>query len=144
MDSSMMAGGQPQQPAQPQPQIAPGGAVSGVDPQKIQQALEMIISQTVNAQGYVDMDKVVAMWPQVSQQLGLNIPFQTVMQMIQNDPSLVENIIQQKGLAGIIVKGKMISAQELEKQASAGGGGSQPPQQGVGGATGSAQMAGGG
>jgi hypothetical protein len=90
----------------------------------------MVIQQAVNPQGYVDMNKLIQMWPQVSQQLGINIPFQTVMQMIQQDPSLVEDIIQQMGLSGIIVNGKTISSDELMQQSQGGGqGGSPQPSQ---------------
>lgn len=140
--AAMMAGGGQMPPqGQPQPQggmppiQATPGQVSGGDPQKIKAALEAAIKQSVNQQGYVDMNKLVQMWPSVSQQFGLNIPFQTVMQMIQQDPSLVEDIINQLGLAGIIVNGKMISAAELLQQAQGGGGGASaaqgtPPQDG--------------
>ena len=118
MDASQMASPQQPQPTQ-QPQISPGN-VSGVDPEKLKQALQMCIQSAVNQQGYVDMNKLVQVWPQVSQQLGLNIPFQSVLQMIQQNPEIMDDIINQMGLAGIIKDGKSISADEL-MQMSGGG-----------------------
>ncbi len=116
--AAAMAGGQPQ--GMPPVQATPG-QVSGGDPQKIKMALEAAIKQSVNQQGYVDMNKLVQVWPQISQSMGINIPFQTVLQMIQQDPTLVEQIINQMGLAGIIVNGKMISAEQLLAQSQSGG-----------------------
>ena len=116
MDASMMAGAQ-----NPQPQISPEGGVGGVDPNKLKDAIRMLVEQSVNQQGYVDLEKAIQMWPQVSQQLGINIPLETLIQMIQKDPSLIENIVQQMGLAGIIYKGKI-----LESGADAAGGGASP------------------
>ena len=128
MDAAMMAGGappqtqtQPQQGVgQPPVQSVPGQATGG-DRGKIIQALEMDIKNSVNQQGYVDMNKLVQQWPQVAQQVGINVPFQTVMQMVQQDPSLIEDIINQMGLSGIIVNGKMISAEQLLAQSQSGG-----------------------
>lgn len=117
---------------QPSVQVTPS-QVSGGDPQKIKQALETAIQQCVDKNGYVDMDKLIQTWPQVSQQMGINIPFQVILQMVQQDPSLIEDIIVQLGLAGIVVNGKMISAEQLLGQsqggASAAGGASPQPQQ---------------
>lgn len=133
MNPAMMAGGAPQQAPQGggQPPIqATPGQVTGGDPGKIKQALQAAIQQCVDKNGYVDMNKLVAVWPQIAQQMGLNIPFQAVLQMIQQDPSLVEDIINQMGLAGITVNGKQISAEELLAQAQGGGSAAsgQPPQ----------------
>lgn len=120
--AAMLAGGAPQAPQGGQPPIqATPDQVSGGDPQKIKQALEAAIQQCVNQQGFVDMNKLVQVWPQISQQMGINVPFQTVLQMIQQDPTLVEDIINQMGLSGIIVNGKMISAEELLAQSQSGG-----------------------
>lgn len=123
MDAATLAGGapqtQPQQGGMPPVQATPD-QVTGGDPQKVKEALKQAISQCVNQQGYVDMNKLVQVWPQISQQMGINVPFQTVLQMIQQDPSLVEDIIAQMGLAGIIVNGKMISAEELLNQSQSG------------------------
>lgn len=122
-NAAMMAGGMPPQaPQQQQVQVAPG-QVSGGDPQKIKAALKAAIQQSVDKNGYVDMNKLVQVWPQISQQMGINIPFQTVLQMVQQYPSLIEDVITEMGLAGIIVNGKMISAEQLLSQAQAGGGG---------------------
>lgn len=123
-------GGQPSQGGMPPVQATPD-QVTGGDPQKIKQALEMAIKQCVDQSGYVDMNKLIQIWPQVSQQMGINIPFQTVLQMIQQDPSLVEDIINQMGLAGIIVDGKKISAEQLLGQSQGGATGAQAAAQGV-------------
>lgn len=114
MNPAQMAGA-------PQPTSTPQGPVGGVDPAQIKAALQAAIKQCVNPQGYVDMNKLIQVWPQISQQMGLNIPFQAVLQMVQQDPSLIEDIIAQMGLAGIIVDGKMISAEQLLSQSQGGG-----------------------
>jgi hypothetical protein len=129
MNPAQMAGGVPPQ-APPQagqagsqlpPSQAAGGATispgqaQAPNTQKITQVLEVALKQVVDKNGYVDMNKLVILWPQVSQQAGLNIPFQTVLQMLQQDPSMIEGIIQQMGLAGIIVNGKAKPSKRLEK-----------------------------
>lgn len=127
-NAAALAGGAPSQQqvpqqssgGQPPVQSVPGQA-SGGDRGKIIQALEMDIKNSVDQNGYVDMNKLVQQWPQVAQQLGLNIPFQTVMQMVQQDPSMIADIINQMGLAGIIVNGKQISAEQLLSQSQSGG-----------------------
>ena len=100
-------------------QIAPNQAQVS-NPQKIMQALKAALQQVVDNKGYVDLNKLVTIWPQVSQQFGINIPFQTVMQLIQQNPSLIEDLITQMGLAGITVNGQNISAEQLMQQAQAG------------------------
>lgn len=120
-NAAMMAGGSMAPPDNQNVQLAPSGQVSGGgDPAKIKQALQEAIKQCVNQQGFVDMNKLVQVWPQISKQMGINIPFGTILQMVQQDPSLVEDIINQMGLAGIIVDGKMISAEELLNQSQSG------------------------
>lgn len=124
MSAAQMAGGVPQQAQQPPTGVgnvqATPGQAQAADPQKITQALEMALKQVVDKNGYVDMNKLITLWPQVAQQVGLNIPFQTVLQMLQQDPSMIENIITQMGLAGITVNGKNISAEELLNQGQSG------------------------
>lgn len=115
MDAAALAGGDPNAV-----QSVPGQA-SGGDRDKIIQALEMDIKNSVDQNGYVDMNKLIQQWPQVAQQVGLNIPFQTVMQMVQQDPEMIANIINQMGLSGIIVNGKVISADQLLAQSQSGG-----------------------
>lgn len=126
----MMAGAAPTSQT---PQVTPTSVSGGPDPMKIKEALKVAVQQAVNQQGFVDMNKLIQMWPQISQQMGINVPFETVMQMIQQDPSLVEDIIAQMGLAGIIVNGKMISAEELlnQSQSGAGAGTGSPAPQGA-------------
>lgn len=116
---SQMAG--PQQSQQPQP--FPGGMQPGVvvspqgsftgDPQAIMKVLHDSISQCVDPNGFVDMQKLITIWPQIAQANGVNIPFQTVIQMIQQNPAMIEQLIVQMGLNGIIVNGRTISAEEL-------------------------------
>lgn len=135
MNPAQMAGGTPPTPTAPPqagqqgstmpPQPAGGATISpgqaqAPDTQKVTQVLEMALKQVVDQNGYVDMNKLVILWPQVAQQAGLNIPFTTVLQMLQQDPSMIEGIIQQMGLAGIIVNGKQISAEELLAQGQSG------------------------
>lgn len=121
MNPAMMAGGgQPQQPS-PQTQIAPGNATTA-NPQKVQEVLKAVIQQTVDEQGYVDMNRLVQMWPQIAQQMGVNIPFQTVLQLIQQNPTMLEDIIVQMGLAGININGKRLSAEQILGSGTGAGG----------------------
>ncbi|MFA6100383.1 MAG: hypothetical protein WC750_05980 [Patescibacteria group bacterium] len=96
------AGGQP-----PVTAVAQNSAVTtGI--QEVLAALKKIMPQAVDQRGYVDMNKLITLWPQFS-----NVPFQVVMQILQQSPELLNEIISQFGLAGIIVQGKVISADEL-------------------------------
>lgn len=95
-----------------QVQAAPGN-VQGGDQQLILQAVEQAIQQSVDAQGFVDVKKMAQIWPQVAQQLGLNVPFETVLQMIQQNPEILQELIQRLGLAGIVIDGRQIGAEEL-------------------------------
>lgn len=123
MNPAQMAtgGGQmpPQQPQQapqqapPQGTVAPGQTQPGGDIKKILQVLSMAIQQTVDGQGFVDMQKLIMLWPQIAQQMGVNVPFQSVMQMIQQNPNLISDIIVQHGLSGITMNGRRISAEQL-------------------------------
>ena len=126
----MMAGGQmpPQQAQQPPPpsqttQIAPGQAQVGGNMEKVIQAIGMVIQQAVDKQGFVDMQKVIQLWPQVAQQLGINIPFQTVWQLIQQNPNILENLVTRYGLSGMIVNGQRISAEQMAGLATGASGG---------------------
>ena len=119
MNPQMMAsgGGQPN----PQIQISPGQVTSG-DPQKIIEVIKAVVRQSVDQNGFVDIDKVIQLWPQISQQMGINIPFQSVMQMIQQDPDILDNIITQMGLAGLTQNGRRYSLEQLLGQASGASG----------------------
>ena len=121
-DPSQLAGAAPQQI-----QAAPGN-VQGGDQQLILQALEEALRNSVDQNGYVDVMKLAQIWPQVAQKLGLNIPFQSVLQMIQQNPEMIVELVQKLGLAGIIVNGRQISAEELSQSGSSAGG---APQGGV-------------
>lgn len=105
----------------PQAQVAPGQAQVD-DPQKILDALRAAIQQTVNAQGYVDMNKLILLWPQIAQKFGIDVPFQTVLQLLEQNPDIFNELVTQYGLAGIIANGQVISAQQMLAQAGGGGG----------------------
>ena len=126
MNPAQMAGGQVsgQQPPPPSQttQVAPGQAQVGGNMEKVIQAVGMAIQQAVDQQGYVDMNKLVTLWPQIAQQLGINIPFQTVMQLIKQNPSILENLVVRYGLSGMVVNGQRITAEQMAGQMTAGGG----------------------
>ena len=107
MDASQMASGVPQGT------ITPDGSQVGTDIKKVIEILSQGVQQSVDGQGYVDMQKLIAMWPQIAQQAGVNIPFQTVMQLIQQNPDIIEDMIVRNGLAGITVNGRRIPAEQL-------------------------------
>ena len=109
------------------PQVAPGAPPQGVDPAAIMQVLQQAIQASVDEQGFVDVKQLATIWPQVAQQAGVNIPFETVLQMIQQNPEVIVEIVQQMGLAGIVVDGRQISAEEL---ANVGGGATGNPNSG--------------
>lgn len=133
MDPAQMAsgGGQPQPPMPPAssvqsstpsngPIISPGQAPGGIDSAKVEQLLKTIIPQAVDNAGYVSLLKLATIWPQISQQYGINMPFQTFLELIGKDQSLsdlVDRLIVSYGLAGIIDKdGNRISAEQLQGQ----------------------------
>jgi hypothetical protein len=120
-----MANGQEMAGAPPQQVQVATNNVQGGNQRLILQALEQAIQQSVDQQGYVDIQKLAQVWPQVAQQLGLNIPFQTVLQMIQQNPGMIEELVTRLGLAGIIINGRQISAEELSGMGSGAMGGGQ-------------------
>jgi len=103
--------------------IAPGQAQVGGDINKVIEALGMAIQQAVDQQGYVDMNKLVMLWPQIAQQTGMNIPFQTVMQLIEQNPQILEDLVVRHGLAGMIVNGQRITAEQMAGQVTGASGG---------------------
>ena len=120
MGAAAMAGGMPPpQQGMPAQSASPVQGASGgqVNVQEIIDALKQAIPQVTDDKGYVDVSKLIMLWQQFSQ-----IPFQTVMQLIQQSPEILTDIIAQYGLAGINVNGRMVSADEL---ASLGGRGAQ-------------------
>lgn len=119
MNAASMAGGAPQ----PQTQVAPGQAQVGSGIQKIVEALGMLIQQAADGQGYVNVDQLTTLWPQIVQQLGINVPFQTVVQLIQQNPDILDELIARHGLAGIIRNGQRITAEQLVGQATGASGG---------------------
>ena len=120
-------GGMPQQQMQqpPQGQITPQQSNVGGDINKLLEVLGMAIQQTVDEQGYVDVQQLIAIWPQIAQQAGINIPFQTVFQLIQQNPNLLSDLVVRYGLSGINDRGRRISASQLAGMGSGavGGGG---------------------
>jgi len=131
-----IAGGQPQggelSPFQGIPEVMPG-QVQGADIQKIVNVLEQIIPQATDQNGYLDITKLASMWPQAAVQAGLNLPFQTLLEILKQQPELIQDLIIKLGLAGIILEGKVISGEQLAGAGTGGGAPtqSQPAPQGV-------------
>jgi hypothetical protein len=124
MNPEQMAGGGMPQSPQAGTQVAPGQATVGADMKKVTEALGMAVQQCVDQQGFVDMNKLVALWPQIAQQTGLNVPFQAVMQLIQQNPQLLEDLVVRYGLAGMVHNGQRITAEQMVgMQSGASGGG---------------------
>lgn len=122
--AAAMAGGAPPQAApvpggpggQPPMTAAAGGSTVSTQITEVIEALKKILPQVVDEKGYVNMDKLITMWPQFS-----NVPFQTVMQIIQQSPELLNELIAQYGLSGIISQNRVISADELATLGARGG-----------------------
>lgn len=112
-------GGMPQMPqampqggTQPQAQVAPGQAQTS-DPRAVIEALKAALPQVTDPQGYVNLKNLILLWPQIAQKFGINIPFETVLQMIKQNPEMLDDIITQLGLAGIDLNGRKIPASQL-------------------------------
>lgn len=122
MGAAAMAGGGMSQPAAPagNPPVtaAAGGNTMTTQISEIMNSLKQILPQVVDQNGYVDMDRLIMMWPQFSQ-----VPFQVVLQLIQQSPEILTQLITQFGLNGIIVQGRTIGADELTALGGRGGGG---------------------
>lgn len=95
---------------------APGSTVT-TQISEILGVLKQILPQVVDERGYVNMDRLITLWPQFSQ-----VPFQTVLQLIQQNPELLNELIAQFGLNGIIAQGRVIGADELATLGSRQGG----------------------
>lgn len=115
--------GQQAQMQPPQGQITPEQSNVGGDINKLLEVLGMAIQQTKDEQGFVDVQQLIAMWPQMAQQAGLNIPFQTVWQMIQQRPELLNDLVVRYGLNGIMYNGRRITAEQLSGMGSGATGG---------------------
>ena len=107
-----MQGQAPQMPP-PQGQITPEQSNVGGDMNKLLEVLGMAIQQSVDEQGYVDMQQLIQIWPQITQQGGVNVPFATVMQLIQSNPQIISDLIVRYGLSGITMNGQRIPAEQL-------------------------------
>lgn len=120
--TAALAGGAPPQMNQPmqggqQAPVAAQGNTTTMQISQIIDVLKQVIPQVVDEKGYVNMDRLITMWPQFS-----NVPFQVVMQLIQQTPDLLTDLITQYGLNGIIVQGRVIAADELASLGGRGGG----------------------
>ena len=110
---NIASGGQPGG----QPLTAPaGGNTTTTQVTEVIESLKKLLPQTVDEKGYVNMDRLITMWPQFSQ-----VPFQVVMQLIQQNPEIINNLITQYGLNGITVQGRTIAADELASLGGTGG-----------------------
>ena len=119
MGAAAMAGGMPQmaQGDQPPMTAVAGGNTTTTQITEIMDALKQVLPQTVDENGRVNMDRLITMWPQFSR-----VPFQVVMQLIQQNPELLDNLISQYGLNGIVSQGKIYSSDELASLGGQGGG----------------------
>jgi len=115
-------GGPPAAATQGQPQVAPGAQPTNIDPQQIMQLLEVAVQASVDANGFVDIEALVRAWPQAMEQTGVKVPIQVVLEMIQQNPQILQQLIQKLGLNGMIVNGQQISGEQLVQQAGMGGG----------------------
>src|SRR3990167_1025099 len=120
MGAAAMAGGMPQmaQGGQPPMTAVAGGNTTTTQITEIIDALKQILPQAIDERGYVNMDRLITMWPQFSR-----VPFQVVMQLIQQNPEILNNLITHYGLSGISAQGRIISSDELASVGSRGGGG---------------------
>jgi len=136
--AQLAGGGGGAPPAQaPQVQVAPGATPEGGDIQGVIQLLEGAVQQAVDEEGYVDLEALAQVWPQVAEQAGVNVPFATVLQLIQQQPELIVEIVQKLQLRGIIIDGRQVGAEELQQMSQGGDQGAPPAQavQGGGGGT---------
>jgi len=122
MGAAQMAGGGGgpaiNQPAQPPMTTVGGGNTATTQISEIMGALKQILPQVIDEKGYVNMDRLITMWPQISK-----VPFQVVMQLIQQNPEILSQLITQYGLNGIIIQGRVVGADEMASLGSRGGGG---------------------
>src|SRR3990167_1245413 len=130
MATSMdMAGGNvaPQAPEQ-----APTAPTTGDSMESLLPALKELLQASMDQNGFVDLNKLVQIWPQIAQKYGLQIPIQALMEIISQNPDMMDPIIQELGISGIIKDGQQISGDELQAQAGGGAagmaGGNMPPQ----------------
>lgn len=117
-ESAMMAaGGMPSSQTPPSGKtVAAQGNTTTTQITEILNVLKQIIPQVVDQKGYVNMDRLITLWPQFSQ-----VPFQVVMQLIQQNPELLNELITQYGLSGIVIQGRSVSAEEMASLGGKGG-----------------------
>lgn len=132
-NSMEMAGGVPSAMPQNNPSGAIGSTNGSQGIQSIIPALKEALVASMDENGFVDLNKLVQVWPQIAEKFGLQITIQQLLEMVQQDPDAIDAIIQELGIAGIIKDGKQVTGEELQGQAGGGaqsmaGGGTMPPQ----------------
>lgn len=131
MDPSMMAGGGQAMP--PMDQQTPGDQPDQggqTDVNAVLDSLKQAVEKCLDGDGFIDMNRLITMWPQVS-----NVPFDSILQILEQQPELFDQILQQFGLSGITVNGKNMTLDELH---SLGGANQAAPDQAQGGQNGPA------
>ena len=127
-------GGQPQGNVAQNTQVSPGQEnIGNID--QVLEALKAGIQQAVDQNGFVDLNKLLEVWPQIAQQMGIDIPLQTILKYIESHPDILVGMVQELKLSGLIIDGKQIGVDQL----GGGGGENATPMQ-----TGGASMAAGG
>lgn len=128
----MAGGGMPPTMSQNSPPVASGASPQGASMESLVPALKELLQASMDQNGFVDLNKFVQLWPQIAQKYGMNIPIDALMQMISQNPDMMDPIIQELGIAGIIKDGKQITGDELQAQVGGGAagmaGGAMPPQ----------------
>src|SRR3990167_1325497 len=126
--ANMAGGGVPPQA----PEMAPAAPTANANMESLLPALKELLQASMDKNGFVDLNKLVQIWPQIAQKYGLQIPIQALMDMIAQNPDMMDPIIQELGIAGIIKDGQQITGDELQAQAGGGAagmaGGNMPPQ----------------
>ena len=133
-NSASLAGGQMPTGATEQAPAAPTG---NADLQSLLPSLKEALQAAVDQNGYLDLNKLYEVWPQIAQKYGIQVPFDTILKMIAQQPEIIHPIVQELGIIGIIKDGKQISGEELAGQGGGVPAGSgqmasgQPPQGGI-------------
>lgn len=101
---------------QPTPGDQPNPGQGGdTDVESLMATFKQVVEQCLDGDGFVDMNRLITMWPQFSQ-----VPFESVMQVLEQQPELFDQVLEQFGLSGITVNGKNMTLDELHHL---GGGG---------------------
>jgi hypothetical protein len=129
IDAQQLAGGQQAAPApqeqapQQAPRIAPNAPTQGIDRGAVMGALKNAVAQAVDEQGFVDMQAIIMNWAQVAQEAGIpEVSLEMVFQLINENPELVREIVEELGLAGVIANGQRITGEQLADLGQGGSG----------------------